>query len=126
MVVTSSSIRTRPRTQVRRLLRDDLSPPNVAQASCLPTERRSGYTAQELTRHECDAFKPMHENLAPDHLIVSVIPQIEGSGPAKDGFTECIIPNIVKKYIMTTPGFPAPVPRPSPDDEEGNSELAYN
>ncbi|TFK96473.1 hypothetical protein BDV98DRAFT_575992 [Pterulicium gracile] len=54
----------------------------------------------------------MHEDLPPDHIIVSVIPQSK-EGTALDGYTQCIIPNRTKKYIMTTPNFPAAVPPPS-------------
>ncbi|TFL01467.1 hypothetical protein BDV98DRAFT_481670, partial [Pterulicium gracile] len=47
-----------------------------------------------------------------DQLIATVIPRV---GVERDGYTECIIPNIVRKRILTTPGFPAPVPRSAVD-----------
>lgn len=65
-----------------------------------------------MSRIECDPSKPMHEDIPPDQLIATVIPRV---GVERDGYTECIIPNIVRKRILTTPGFPAPVPRSAVD-----------
>ncbi|KAJ7772071.1 hypothetical protein DFH07DRAFT_734269 [Mycena maculata] len=77
--------------------------------------RPEGYEAQRTILKERDALAPT-EGLDSDNTLYTTQPSIRmDATPAafSDGWTECLLYPDVKALILTTPGFPSPLFRPS-------------
>ncbi|KAJ7125183.1 hypothetical protein C8R44DRAFT_703338 [Mycena epipterygia] len=77
--------------------------------------RPEGYEARETISKERDALAPT-ESLDPDATLYTTQPSIFMNTTPRnfpDGWTECLLYPDVKALILATPGFPAPLLRPS-------------
>lgn len=77
--------------------------------------RPEGYSTRPMTYAEQDATAHP-DSFPPDSWLYTTQPPAnmgDKLADFPDGWTECMVTPAVKKAIITTPGFPQPVPRPS-------------